>query len=272
MDAILLRPHSAPSCGADQRPAKKPLQRIASRRLRDLPRQQGTKTAAAFVGPTPAHAAANITAPQRPKRGPHHTRRIMALPDHRPALCVRAHKNKSKIARLACPFLQLSDPNSRRKLAGAPHCKQQQLSAASTHLEEHRQPRLRVDTQPTRRIGPQAAAVVKVGKTRRAMLRAVCPHECDPSTDLLRYSMARLETALLHGAAAWSESAGWKLQEACVDLHARVAAVAVATPKNADNRALLEEADLLSTRPHTSSCAAPACVILQSPQVATLHI
>ncbi|TPP51358.1 hypothetical protein CGC20_18250 [Leishmania donovani] len=62
-----------------------------------------TETAAAFVDLTPAHSAAYITAPQRPNRGPHHTRRIMALPHHRSALCVRAHKNTSKMARLACP-------------------------------------------------------------------------------------------------------------------------------------------------------------------------
>ncbi|TPP41373.1 hypothetical protein CGC20_2915 [Leishmania donovani] len=56
--------------------------------------------------------------------------------------------------------------------------------------------------------------VNKVPTTRPAEGREVCPHKCGPSKDLLRYSyMARLESVLLHGAAAWSDGAGRQLHE-----------------------------------------------------------
>ncbi|TPP43276.1 hypothetical protein CGC20_6550 [Leishmania donovani] len=83
------------------------------------------------------------------------------------------------------------------------------LSAARTCLEEHRHPRLlRVHIQPTRRIGPHAAEVNKVPTSRPAERTGVCLHECGPSTDRLRYSyMARFESTVLHGAAAWLDGA-----------------------------------------------------------------
>ncbi|TPP44388.1 hypothetical protein CGC21_6105 [Leishmania donovani] len=121
-----------------------------------------------------------------------------------------------------CKVARWTLEHARRTRAGARYRDQHRLSAARTCLEEHRHPRLlRVHIQPTRRIGPNAAEVNKVPTTRPAERRGVCPHECGPSKDRLRYSyMARLESALLHGAAVWSEGAGRKLHEGPVHLHA----------------------------------------------------
>ncbi|CAG9580383.1 hypothetical protein LMJF_32_2470 [Leishmania major strain Friedlin] len=65
----------------------------------------------------------------------------MALPDDRPALCVRTHKNKSKMARRARPVAEPSVLGPLRLIMVVDplrvHRSQQQLSAALVHFATH---------------------------------------------------------------------------------------------------------------------------------------